>query len=87
MHQGRCSYDAAIRTTVDLPPAVHARALDLARSRGQSLSSVLAELTARGLSHLDEPLVLTLDERSGLPVVSLGRAITSEDVAEALADE
>lgn len=76
-----------MRTTVDLPPALHRRALEIARSRGQSLSSVLAEFTARGLSQLDEPLTITVDERSGFPVLSVGRRITSEDVATALDDE
>ncbi|MEI2825518.1 MAG: hypothetical protein V9F04_03330 [Dermatophilaceae bacterium] len=75
-----------MRTTVDLPPAVHQRARDLARRRGESLSSVIADLTMRGLAQLDEPVVLTTDPRSGLPVLSLGRAITSEDVT-ALIDE
>ena len=35
-----------MRTTVDLPPAVHRRASALARQRHQSLSTVLADLTA-----------------------------------------
>jgi len=76
-----------MRTTVDLPSAVHRRARDLAVARGQSLSSVIAELTSRGLSQLDEPLVINVDEKSGFPVVSVGRTITSEEVAEALDDE
>lgn len=76
-----------MRTTVDLPPAVHQRALALAKERGQSLSAVLAELTARGLSQLDEPLRISVDKRSGFPVVSLGRTITDADVAAALDDE
>ncbi|HJY43920.1 MAG TPA: hypothetical protein VJ301_04825 [Propionibacteriaceae bacterium] len=76
-----------MRTTVDLPPAVHRRAMQLAKRRGQSLSSVIAELATRGLSRLDEPLVVTTDPQSGFPVVSLGRRITSADVAEALDDE
>lgn len=76
-----------MRTTVDLPPAVHRRAKQLAKRRGQSLSSVIAELATRGLSRLDEPLVVTTDPQSGFPVVSLGRRITSADVAEALDDE
>jgi hypothetical protein len=76
-----------VRTTVDLPPAVHRRAMQLAKRRGQSLSSVIAELATYGLSRLDEPLVVTTDPQSGFPVVSLGRRITSEDVAEALDDE
>jgi predicted transcriptional regulator len=73
-----------MRTTVDLPPAVHRRATQLAKHRGQSLSSVIAELATYGLSRLDEPLVVTTDPQSGFPVVSLGRHITSEDVADAL---
>jgi hypothetical protein len=76
-----------MRTTVDLPPAVHRRAVELARSRRQSLSATVAELTARGLSQLDEPLSITVDERSGFPVISVGRRITADDVAAALDDE
>jgi len=76
-----------MRTTVDLPPAIHRRALQLAKQRGQSLSSVIAELATYGLSRLDEPLLVTTDPQSGFPVVSLGRHITSEDVADALDDE
>ena len=76
-----------MRTTVDLPPAIHRRALQLAKQRRQSLSSVIAELATYGLSRLDEPLVVTTDPQSGFPVVSLGRHITSEDVADALDDE
>jgi hypothetical protein len=76
-----------MRTTVDLPPAVHRRAVQLAKQRGQSLSSVIAELATYGLSRLNEPLVLRIDPQSGFPVVSLGRQITSEDVASALDDE
>jgi predicted transcriptional regulator len=76
-----------MRTTVDLPAAIHRRAAELAKARGQSLSAAIAELTARGLSQLDEPLRISIDERSGLPVVSVGRRITTDDVAAALDDE
>lgn len=76
-----------MRTTVDLPPAVHRRAMELAKARGQSLSSTVAELTARGLGQLDQPLSIVIDERSGFPVVSVGRRITADDVAAALDDE
>jgi hypothetical protein len=76
-----------MRTTVELPPAVHRRAVALAKERGQSLSATVAELTARGLSQLGEPLRIRIDERSGLPVVSVGRRITAADVADALDDE
>ncbi len=76
-----------MRTTVDLPPAVHRRARELAAQRGQSLSSVIADLTTRGLAQLDAPVTLETDPRTGLPVLSLGRTITSAEVAQALDDE
>jgi predicted transcriptional regulator len=76
-----------VRTTVDLPPAVHRRATELARARGQSLSATVAELTARGLSQIDAPLTIRIDERTGFPVLSVGRRVTAEDVAAALDDE
>ncbi len=76
-----------MRTTVDLPPSVHRRVSELARQRGQSLSSTVAELATYGLSRLDEPVVVTTDPRSGFPVVRVGRRITSQDVADALDDE
>lgn len=76
-----------VRTTVDLPPAVHRRAQEIARRRGLSLSAVVAELTVRGLAQLDEPVVIGTDERSGFPVVTIGRRVTSEQVAAALDEE
>lgn len=76
-----------MRTTVDLPPAVHRRARELAAARHQSLSAVLADLTVRGLATLDEPVELRIDPSSGLPSLSLGRRVSSADVAEALDDE
>lgn len=73
-----------MRTTVDLPPAVHRRAQEIARRRGLSLSAVVAELAARGLIQLGEPAVIGTDGHSGFPVVSVGRRITSEQVAATL---
>lgn len=76
-----------MRTTVDLPPSVHRRARELARQRGTSLSAVIADLTIRGLAALDEPVTVTTDPVSGLPAITLGRTVTSADVAAALDDE
>ena len=75
-----------MRITVDLPPAVHRRALELARSSGRSLSAVVADLVVRGLGQLDQPTVIDTDETSGFPVVSIGRRVTSNRVA-ATSDE
>jgi predicted transcriptional regulator len=76
-----------MRTTVDLPPAVHRRAQALAESRHQSLSATLADLTVRGLAALGEPVELATDPVSGLPVISLGRPVTAAEVATTLDDE
>ena len=76
-----------MRTTVDLPPAVHQSAVEIAKRTGQSLPAVVAELTIRGLSQLDQPVVIGTDERSGFPVISVGRRVTSEQVAAALDEE
>lgn len=77
-----------MRTTVDLPPGVHRRALELAKARGQSLSATIADLTLRGLTQIDEPLEIRIDERSGFPVMSFGGPpVTAEQVASILHDE
>lgn len=73
-----------VRTTVDLPPAAHRRASEIAAREGRSLSSVVAELTLRGLALREEPLRVSTDPRSGFPVMSLGHPVTAEDVAAAL---
>lgn len=76
-----------MRTTVDLPPAAHQRVQELAASRHQSMSRVIADLTMQGLSQLDVAIEYSRDPRSGFPVISVGHPVTSEDVAEALDDE
>ncbi len=76
-----------MRTTVDLPPVVHRRALEIAKRSGRSLSAVVADLAVRGLGQLDEPVVIGTDERSGFPVITIGRRVTSEQVAAVLDEE
>ena len=76
-----------MRTTVDLPSAVHRRAQALAKSRHQSLSATVADLTIRGLAAIGDPVEIGTDPVSGLPVISLGRTLTADEVADALDDE
>lgn len=76
-----------MRTTVDLPPAVHQRARELAEERGVSMSAMVADLATRGLAQLNEPVEIAVHERTGMPLISIGRTITSADVAEFLDDE
>jgi predicted transcriptional regulator len=77
----------SVRTTVDLPPALHRRAQALAASRRQSLSATVADLAVRGLAALGEPVEVGTDPVSGLPVISLGRMVRAIEVADALDDE
>lgn len=76
-----------MRTTVELPPAAHARVRELAATRGQSMSAVIADLTMQGLARLNVDVVYARDPLSGLPVISIGSPVTSDDVAAALDDE
>jgi hypothetical protein len=76
-----------MRTTVDLPPAVHRRARELAAQRGVSLSTVLADLTVRGLAQLDAPVKLSTDRLTGLPVLTLGRKVTATQTDAGMAQK
>jgi hypothetical protein len=76
-----------MRTTVDLPPAVHRRARELAAQRGVSLSTVLADLTVRGLAQLDSPVKLITDRLTGLPVLALGRKVTLTQTRTGMAEK
>jgi hypothetical protein len=75
-------YDARVRTTVDFPPALDMRARELAKSRAVSLSSVYVDLATRGLAQLGEQPLITVDAETGFPMISIGRRITNEYVAE-----
>jgi Arc/MetJ family transcription regulator len=74
-----------MRTTVDLPADLHAQVVSIARDTHRTLSETVAFLMRRGLgeSRANE---LTHSPATGLPVVRLGRMITTEDV-RALEDD
>jgi Arc/MetJ family transcription regulator len=74
----RC-YDEFMRTTVDLPADLHAQAVAIARDTHRSLSETVAFLMRRGLGE-SRPAALAHSTATGLPVVRLGRMITTEDV-------
>ncbi|NUT96953.1 MAG: antitoxin [Saccharothrix sp.] len=68
-----------MRTTVDLPEDLHQQALSIARDTSRTLSEVVAELMRRGLGGT-EPSAAVRSARTGLPVLTLGKVITTEDV-------
>ena len=75
----------AMRTTIDLPDDLHRLTRAIARDTSRSMSETVVELMRRGLGEMREPEVAR-SERTGLPVVRLGKVVTSEDV-RALDDE
>jgi hypothetical protein len=74
-----------MRTTVDLPEDLHAQAVAISRDTHRTLSQTVTDLMRRGLGQGQDADVTT-SARTGLPVVHLGRTITSEDV-RALEDD
>ncbi len=75
-----------MRTTIDIPDDLHTQAVAIARDTHQSLSRTIAGLIRRGLS-TGAPGEIATSARTGLPVVHLGRTITTEDVRRLEDDE
>jgi predicted transcriptional regulator len=68
-----------MRTTIDLPDDLYRQAQAIARDTRRTLSETLADLVLRGLG-VGKSAAMQTDPRTGLPVVSVGRIATSEDV-------
>ncbi len=75
-----------VRTTIDLPADLHKQALSIARDTHRTLSETVADLMRRGLRAAAGTAEISIDPRTGLPVVSVGTVVTSEDV-RSLEDE
>jgi predicted transcriptional regulator len=68
-----------VRTTIDLPDELHKQAQAIARDTRRTLSETVADLIRRGLG-AGTSAAMSTDPRTGLPVVSVGTIVTSEDV-------
>ena len=77
--------ESGVRTTIDLPDDLHRQALAIARDTHRTLSQTVADLISRGLG-IGSAAAISTDPRTGLPLVSVGRIVTSEDV-RSLEDE
>ena len=75
----RC-YADGMRTTIDLPEDLHRQAAAIARDSSRSLSETVADLMRRGLERDAGAVGISPSPRTGLPVLHLGKVITSEDV-------
>ena len=74
-----------MRTTIDLPDDVHRQATAIARDTSRTLSETVTDLIRRGLRQ-GRTTEISRSGRTGLPVVHVGRVITTEDV-RALEDD
>jgi hypothetical protein len=74
-----------VRTIIDLPDDLHKQALAIARDTRRTLSQTVVDLMRRGLGGTSTVSTST-DPRTGLPLVTVGRVVTSEDV-RSLEDE
>lgn len=74
-----------MRTTVDLPADLQAQVVAIARDTHRTLSEAVAFLVRRGLGE-SRPAETGHSAATSLPVVRLGRMITTEDV-RALKDD
>jgi len=66
-----------MRTTIDLPEELHALARQLAHDGRRSMSDVVVELIRRGLGGDTMPFT---SNRRGMPLVTVGRVVSAEDV-------
>ncbi|MCX6482224.1 MAG: antitoxin [Mycobacterium sp.] len=74
-----------MRTTVDLPDELHRQVRAIARDTHRSFSDTVADLMQRGLSPAI-PAAVSPSSKTGLPVITLGTVVSTEDV-RALDDE
>ena len=75
-----------MRTTIDLPDDLHQQAVSIARDTRRTLSETVADLIRRGLGQgtLAE---VSPSPATGLPIIRIGRIITTDDVRSLDDDE
>ena len=89
LHNGiiaQLCYDAVMRTTLDIDQQSYRLAKAVAAQRGISLGKVVAEAIRAQFGNSGDPSSTVGRSEAGFPVLTIGRPITSEDVAE-LEDE
>jgi hypothetical protein len=79
VHHDAVMLELGVRTTIDLPDDLHKQALAIARDTHRTLSETVANLIRRGLG-AGSTATISRDPRTGLPLVSVGTVVTSEDV-------
>ncbi|MGB9308831.1 MAG: antitoxin [Mycobacterium sp.] len=75
-----------MRITIDLPDDLEQQVMAIARDTRRTFSETVTDLIRRGLGSASAGAV-SRDTRTGLPLVSLGRVVTSADVRSLADDE
>jgi hypothetical protein len=68
-----------MRTTVDIPEELHHQLMSIARDTSRSFSETTVDIIRRGLG-TGEPLRISYDPETHLPLFHVGHPITTEDV-------
>lgn len=76
-------YDAAMRTTVDIDPDLHAEAVTEAARERISMSALVNDALRQVLRPVPP---VERDKATGLGVISIGRRVTSVEVADVIDD-
>jgi len=76
-------YDAPMRTTVDIDPDLHAEALTEAARERISMSVLVNEALRRILRPVPP---VERDPDTGLGVISIGRPVSADEVADVIDD-
>ena len=75
-----------MRTTIDIPPELHAQAREIANQQHKTMSQVLTECIRSALGTAPDTTLTVSTSPTGFPIVSGGRPVTAEDV-QSLEDE
>ncbi|MGO9509441.1 MAG: antitoxin [Mycobacterium sp.] len=75
-----------MRITIDLPDDLEQQVMAIARDTRRTFSETVTDLIRRGLGSASAGAV-SRATRTGLPLVSLGRVVTSADVRSLADDE
>lgn len=80
-------YTPCVRTTFDIDQQTYRLVKAIAAQRGVTMGTVVNEAVLRQYGSAKEPSLTIRRSASGWPVISIGRTITSEEVAEALDED
>ena len=76
-----------MRTTIDLPPGLLEQIRVIADEHGQSMTSAVTGLLANAVAAARPEPMIARSAATGLPVISTGRPVTCQEVADLIDDD